>query len=390
MQMADHVQPGDLFTADLWNSLVDQVSSLNTRVTALEQGGTGTTTTGQLTITSVQFNNPLHVGDTVTVLGQNFGVPAVTIEDGSTITPVPLQFGSDTQITFFVPPLANLTAPRAFTLRVSNPSAGGNATRQITIGPPAVQLTGTVSVAWVTASPTTVTAGSQEIFQFTATSGVAQSSGTVGPVTFDVAPSLTGITASVDLLDSTQTLVSSKQLSFSQNQTQIFFLRITIPAGTNGTNFQLGATFLNGGVQFGTSGATQFTVGQAVPGTDTSFSLTPLPPGLVTPLGSPGGLINNSIQLRAGTALSVQFDLVFSLVGTYNVTTSFADGASGWTISATPPSFVIASANLGANNQFSLSVTPQANPANGTLVLQVKNQSSTTAQTQRYGLQLLS
>jgi hypothetical protein len=83
MTTLNQVQPGDLITADGWNQLISELTSLDARVAALESGPTGpvitsTSPTGQITVPSL-----------LTIVGKNFVTPVDSLNtvaiDGVTI-----------------------------------------------------------------------------------------------------------------------------------------------------------------------------------------------------------------------------------------------------------------------------------------------------------------
>src|SRR4051812_15561766 len=91
------VQPGDLITASMMNTLFDGFDSLEARVAALEAGGDGTSPPseiGAVVIANVT-PQPVQAGSSLTITGHNFGfssggqsvlfngVPALDFKAGS-------------------------------------------------------------------------------------------------------------------------------------------------------------------------------------------------------------------------------------------------------------------------------------------------------------------
>src|SRR2546425_12125117 len=110
------VQPGDLITADLMNRVLHEVQQLEDRLTALEeQGPTG----GAVFITDL--SGTLRIGETLTVLGGNFEVPAslnIVTMDGVRIDRF-IAGSNDTTLVFGIPRSLN-GAPRTATLTINN------------------------------------------------------------------------------------------------------------------------------------------------------------------------------------------------------------------------------------------------------------------------------
>ena len=71
--IANHVKPGDLVLSSLINLLIDKISSIDDRVTALEGGSTSSS--GAVVITGLSPAGPIQVGQVLTVSGRNFGFP---------------------------------------------------------------------------------------------------------------------------------------------------------------------------------------------------------------------------------------------------------------------------------------------------------------------------
>lgn len=70
----DRVRPGDLITSDLLNQLLVDVADLWVRVAKLETSGP--TTGNRLRLIRIEGPNPIRVGSRVTIVGDNFSVPA--------------------------------------------------------------------------------------------------------------------------------------------------------------------------------------------------------------------------------------------------------------------------------------------------------------------------
>ncbi len=170
-KLFNDVNRGDLITADLWNQVLDTLNTFDARLTALEAAGTGG---GALTITGIYPPSALHVGDTISILGKNFGLPssnAVTID--GTSAGAPLAGSNDTQLIIKIPNLQGIPASGKFvTLTVGNPN--GFATITFTVLPaqsvtPTGQLFVNMSSTPVSPADATIAAGKSYIFTFAVT-----------------------------------------------------------------------------------------------------------------------------------------------------------------------------------------------------------------------------
>ncbi len=112
------VQPGDLITSELMNTILARLEDLHQRLSNLEAGtGEGVTITG--------FDPPVEarVNDTLTIIGTNFVVPftrnIVTI--GGVEVPDFLPGTGETRLRFTIPPVPNLPdAGREVLVNVQN------------------------------------------------------------------------------------------------------------------------------------------------------------------------------------------------------------------------------------------------------------------------------
>src|SRR5215470_14959943 len=116
------VMPGDLITASLMNRLMDQLETLETRITALERAGGSQDI---VVITDLQPSHSMRIGEILTVVGRNFLTPPenneVTIA-GVRVGANLFKFSSDvTHLVFDIPPVPNIeTIPQPVTVQVRN------------------------------------------------------------------------------------------------------------------------------------------------------------------------------------------------------------------------------------------------------------------------------
>src|SRR5215475_4775223 len=166
-KLTDHVSPGQLISSSVMNLILDKISSIDDRVTALE-GGTGSAT-GAAVITGISPSGPIQVGQVLTVSGRNFGFSVgaqqVFID---TVQVNAFQAGSSDQQLVFVIPQTITDVPaqgRSATLSVGNgilPAA-----KQTIFLLPAFTLSGGVDVNYVGPVTGAITPGQAATFQFT-------------------------------------------------------------------------------------------------------------------------------------------------------------------------------------------------------------------------------
>jgi len=170
-KLFNDIQPGDLIMSSFWNQVLHALNSFDDRITALEAiGSTG----GGLAISGMFPPSPVHIGDTVTILGRGFGVPSSNSLniDGTPVSQL-LAGSNDTQLIFKIPNLQGIPQAGKFvTLTVANPSGSATLTFLLLQGQPTIP-TGTLQVNM---SPTKVSpadplilAGKPYIFTFTVT-----------------------------------------------------------------------------------------------------------------------------------------------------------------------------------------------------------------------------
>lgn len=139
------VQPGNLLTAELLNSILERLEEHEKRLgqleAALPAGKSG------VAITSLFPTGPVRVGDELRLVGRNFGLPMNNVVTLAGVRVDQFNPGSsDTQLLFHVPPLPGISEQsRPVQLTVSNPLGFASAT--VIVSPPAPSLpTGQVMV----------------------------------------------------------------------------------------------------------------------------------------------------------------------------------------------------------------------------------------------------
>ncbi len=170
-KLFNDIQPGDLIMSSFWNQVLHALNSFDDRISALEATGS---TGGGLTISGIFPPSPVHIGDTITVLGRGFGVPSTnSVNINGTPVNQLLAGSNDTQLIFKIPNLQGIPQAGQFvTLTVANPSGSATITFMLLQGQPTTP-TGTlqVNLSPIAVSPNDplIIAGKPYIFTFTVT-----------------------------------------------------------------------------------------------------------------------------------------------------------------------------------------------------------------------------
>ena len=271
-KLTDHVSPGQLISSSVMNLILDKISSIDDRVTALE-GGTGSAS-GAAVITGISPSGPIQVGQVLTVSGRNFGfsvgaqqvfIDAVQVNA--------FQAGSSDQQLVFVIPASISDVPaqgRSATLSVGNgilPAA-----KQTIFLLPAFTLSGGVDVNYVGPITGAITPGQAATFQF-----ALKSRANLDAI-YAIQPVVTGpanagaFNNNLQVLDDTQAVITAKTIQLFAGQQKTFFVSINpVPLGSTGS-FDLAVNASAGAVSGG-SGSQTLTVGQAAPQPDATITL---------------------------------------------------------------------------------------------------------------------
>jgi len=360
----EHVRPGDLISALVWNSLVDKVNAMALQLDALGTSGPGLS----VVITGLVPSGPIRIGQNLEILGQNFGFvrgAQRVVFDSEEVTEYKTG-SSDTRLLVAVPQLPNITeAGRDVVLTVSN---GYNAvTRTVRVLPVARPLEGNIiDVFWDTVNPNPITAGQSVTFGYRLHSRAGVSASfALNPVI-----SIAALQPSLKVLDESRAEIQNKQITLAPGEERVFFVQTAvIPTGTTGT-FSLSVN-ASAGAAVG-SHFREYTIGQVITLPDPSFTLSVADFVVLSPLGQPdpaSGSYNDgsrTIRLKPGAIGRMRLLAVFENQGSYTLRVRPIGTATGWDISLfdTSPSLILddgdfpAGQNAQRNPQFGLS--PQA------------------------------
>ncbi|HEY1902802.1 MAG TPA: hypothetical protein VGG56_10245 [Terracidiphilus sp.] len=264
------VNPGDLITAAFFNQVL---GSFDSRISALE-ASLGASS-GAIVITGLSPAGPLHMGDTLTVLGQNFGMPSeVTVTvggvavNGSSFLP-----GSgNNALVFQIPPVQGIPPQgQLVNLVVSNPNSAAPPypftllpyVLTIPTGQVLVNMTGAPGVG-------TITAGNSYNFTFTLTSSTSLADVYSLTATLDANSTAAGWSATP--VDGSGNALKQISIAQGQNTTTTVTVSVKVPAeAAAGSTAQVTLTVTSQTNSTGLvgSGSTAVTVGGAPPPVNT-------------------------------------------------------------------------------------------------------------------------
>jgi hypothetical protein len=352
------VEPGDLITASTFNDLIEQLVSLDARVTALE--GAPSTPTGTVVISSLD-RTTVHEGEDITITGHNFGftLGAHRVRFNGIAPPVFGPGSSDSVLVCRVPSLPGLPAgglPVNLTVtNVTLSGAGASDSRTITVLPAQVGQAGNIDLVFEGAATDPVTAGIDNDFEFKLSSDatLATTVTITAQVTVGGSPAPAGWATTIRDEHGDE-LPGGRQPLASGEKNKKVFVRLTIPANTNGEDFDLVVRGTAPGLDAASPGALSLTVGEnADP--DSTFALS-----AATTIGAPTGQFVTTV---------VEGD--FTVTGTYDVALAAVGGTAKWrTVLLNPPDsdpqIDLTQADLDAGGQKTLEfrVRPDAGASN--------------------------
>jgi len=367
------VKPGDLITANYFNQLL---GSFDARISALE-ASIGASS-GAMLITGVSPSGAIHMGDTITVYGQNFGVPSQVIVTvgGVTVSGTSFLPGSgNNALVFQVPPVPGIPPlGQTVLLTVSNPTSAAPP-YSITLLPYALTVpTGQLLIA-MTGAPSvgSITAGNKYTFIFTITSSTSLSDSYQLNAALDAASKGAGWSvATVD--PSTGNPMNQVTIQQGQNINTQVGVQVTIPGTAGVATAQLTLTVNSSTNPTGLlgTGNTTITVGAAPPPPNTIPFSNLVATANLSGASSSG---TTSISLPHGTTSAViAVQAVFPSADNYSYTGPTFD-AAGWVGNVVKPTtnpFSTTGANQPITIQMQITTVP-GGPANTTLHFQVKS-----------------
>jgi hypothetical protein len=306
----EHVRPGDLITALAWNTLVDKLNDVNTRLIELENAGGGGST--DVAITELIPDGVLTSGDDLEIRGRNFDYSRGAQRVYFNATPVSIfrDGSSDTRLLIQIPNVPAATeAGTQVTLLVTNPTS--STSRQVTLKRAPDQQQGNVALNYQSVNPLRIVAGSQVTFTYSV------SSQTLLPVVVTIAPtiSLTSVQNSLQILNPDGTTIVQGRLSLNSGETKLFLIRIpTFPNLADNTPFTMQVAASGTGIGGDQDGPREFRVNVASEPVDTKTTLD------IESAVPPSALVENKTKLRLARTSSaiVKLEIGFTEAGSYN------------------------------------------------------------------------
>lgn len=382
-KLFNDVDPGGLITANWWNQVLHTINSFDDRISALEKGASAS---GQPIINPLP-PGPWHVGDSLTVTGQNLGPVQSTIVTIGTATVTQFNPGSgNTALSFTIPTLFVAQTGTALLLTVQTPT--GSATTSIIVYPAQATVpNGTLSLSPPTQAPAGNLAAGVFTFTFVFTANLNMTE------TFTVSPSVDVGWAAV-YVDGAGNAITPSQLiiqpvSSSQPVSVSVPIKVTIPASPAPVGqLTLAITSVhNPSVLLKTAGPFALTIGSAGPLSN---------PNIQPSIGYSGPNANydgTSVIVPAGTPVFVPFSCLFVNAGNYNVKVIQPSSNPGnlWTISLFVPTpnaqtgvgtITTTLPNTNLTNGIVVQVNSAAGAVNNSFTLHVESAANATIATE--------
>jgi hypothetical protein len=383
------VKPGDLIRADLWNQVLHTLISFDTRITALESTGA---VSGGVVITSIDPFGSVQVGDPLQINGQNFdfSIGATRVSFNGVSVSAFLPGSNDTVLIVKVPDIQPPQGGMQAMITVSNHV--NSASTSILVTPLPQPVFGPVSITPGAPTPSPTLAGQDADFPFTVVSqanlpGTYVATATIANVPWQ---------GFLQILDSNKGQLKNSSTPLTPNLPTTLYVRIhPIPAATTGTPFSLSLSLNSGTQSGGTSGLTNYTVGQAQAPQDDSIGLTF---GSMNPTNAISG---DTITIPSGSLAILTLLSTYTVAGQYNISAALSAGAANWKLQftlptppdPTKPNQTVFTPNLTTktmdSTNLNLEILPQAS-ASSPCQLQVTIQrvGATTSKSVTYNLQL--
>jgi hypothetical protein len=269
-KLFNKVEPGDLITSDFINSILEKITSLESRISQLESEDNKVVITGL-----VPKSGPYRINQRLQIDGYNFefmeGNLRVEIDVNPPVVPVVnFIFASDYKLIFNIPDIPNIPeSGKDVDLVIRNRSS--RAIRNIRIEPAQESLQGTVNVVYISVEPLTLTENQQADFMYKLISS------TNIPADFIITPTISEETnpeswPQPQVLDDQKIEIETHRISMLATDEKIFYIRISnIPPDTNNTTFHLKVKSESGIVK--KSDIQEFKIGVETEQQDDTFSL---------------------------------------------------------------------------------------------------------------------
>lgn len=336
-----NVDPGDLIRSTDWNSLVAAINALEVRVAELESGGPG----GPPRIDEVLSSAIVTAGDTIQIFGARFDfmVGAHSVFFGDTRAITFFSGSSDSLLIVRVPDVVTGATEQGtpMTLKVGN--LVGVATRAITIRSKPIVVSGNIGLSFKATRPSqTPTAGVQFFYDFDLKSNASENlTVTIVPTIAATTPLPAGVPplqTLIAVLDSDGTVRADGQIALAEGATKTISLRLSVPAGTNGVQYNLSATATAPGVPNVLESLPIQTVGLATEQPDSTITnfefFAPADNKSIFEPSGPVG-VDGTIRVFASQTSSIETRATFGNIAQgatnqYDLTAVIVAPANGW------------------------------------------------------------
>lgn len=296
------VGPGDLIRAQDYNALLAWLRDLEERVSTLEGAGES------VAITAIIPSGPVRIGDTIEIIGRNFGFSfgAHRVYFNSTRATVFSPDSGDSRLVLTVPQVPGISeAGTQVVLTVGNQSSVD--TEEITLRPAILQQEGAIGLLYTGVTidgeaATEIPAGSTVHFNFNLESDALL------PATVTLLPTVS-VAAWQNLLEvmgSEGELLAARQITLEPGEQTTFSISLPVPEEAEDQSFTLAITAQASGVPTATI-SQPFTVG--APLTPTDPAVVALRARQVRPSTA---LTGNTLRLSAGQTVNVQLQGEFT------------------------------------------------------------------------------
>jgi hypothetical protein len=404
----------------MWNLMVDAVNGLlqssqtsGIKIASISPAGTA--------------SEPLRIGTVLQITGQSFGysVGQARVSFEGSFGSVAIPFGqllagsSDTRLLLLMPSLPGITQTgMTVTLRVSNGVADD--LRSVLVMPVILALMGDVFVtSRASVPPVAVSNPNPNPLQpgQAATFAYQLQTATNMPATFTLSADIINSSAALpgDLIGSIRFLnevagvaglgpggdIPNKTVELGKEETRNIYVRIPqLPTNFADVSFTLRVTSTSAGAAAGGvtgSDSHSYTVGAVVTPPDPNITLQQTGNFVLNPAtgdvdSSLGSLAGDTIQLKAGAMMVMQFNVRFMQSGTYDITVQPRSGSTmnGWTLQLLQTAATITTSTNDETRFVQFGVTSSANAAaSGAVVFRIKRQGAENERTKEYAIQLM-
>jgi hypothetical protein len=325
-QLPTVVSPGDLITAQFFNSTLAVLADHEARISKLEAAVTSVG--GNPVISQVVPAGGVHPGDTLQLIGQNFGVPSLnTVTIAGITIPSFTSDSSNTLLKFTVPAITGIPAQgQTATLNLNNPNGFTSATIFLLPSQPTLPQ-GQLFVAMsATAQVPTVQAGQKLIFQFEVKGNASQNENYTVTPTVDLGWPATFTDQAGNAIIPAQIALA---LDANGEFDSFFNVAVTVPGGTaNNVTGRLTvaiASVLNPSGLNRTSSALPIEVGFPPPGSQNAIIV-----GLNDVVNAK--VSGSVVTVTTGSQAAIDLTAVTQAAGSYDVPVPVLSAPANWTI----------------------------------------------------------